>query len=137
MTALRRAILFTALAMASLPTLGVAQGSSTDSLVRRIDSLEHRIAALELRVEALQAFVRAKPAQGKPVPAPADPRNVTNWRKLSRGMTMDEVRGVLGEPASVVAFPSSTSWKYPSGGFVEFGSDDNVEGWMEPIQSTN
>ncbi len=132
MTALRRAILFTTLAIASTSTAAVGQSPATDSLVRRVDSLEHRISALQLRVEALEALVLAKPSKSKPLPTSANSRDVANWRQLRRGMKMDEVRALLGDPAGVMAFSTWTSWQYPNGASVEFDSDNEVKGWMEP-----
>jgi len=132
MTAVCRVALFTALAATSIPTAAAGQSPSTDSLVRRVDSLERRIVDLELRVGALQALILATSPQSRPAPNPASARDVANWRQLGRGMRMDQVRALLGEPTSVDTYSAFTIWRYPGGATVNFDSDNKVEGWSEP-----
>lgn len=97
-----------------------------------VDSLRSRVADLERRVDALEAFLREEPWRSRAVVS-ADAQGITSWRRLRRGMTMDQVRTVLGEPENVTAMPSSTIWQYPSVGSVSFRAD-RVEGWSEPLQ---
>lgn len=131
MNALYRAALVTALVSVSLPTVGAAQKVSSDSLLHRIDSLERRIGDLEGRVGQLEGLLKAEPARGRPAVAPGNSRDVGNWRRLKRGMTMDQVRALLGEPESVAAGTYLTLWQYPGGANVTF-DPDKVDGWSEP-----
>lgn len=132
MTALFRAVLAAALA-AAIPSVAAGQRVSTDSLLRRIDSLERRTVDLERRVAELEALIRVEPSRVRTVPASSDPRDVANWRRLRRGMTMDAVRALLGEPESVNSNPIVTTWRYPDFGSVTFSSSsEKVDGWSEP-----
>lgn len=131
MTALFRAGLVAAFAVACIPTVAVGQKVSTDSLLRRIESLQSTTADLERRVGELEALLRPQPSRNGAVPATPGSRDVANWRRLSRGMTMDAVRALLGEPESVYTASDFTFWQYPDGGRVNFDSD-KVDGWSEP-----
>jgi hypothetical protein len=115
-----RTLALTALVLATaacIPTVAAGQNVSTDSLLRRI-------AALERRVGELEALVRVEPSR-------AVPASLANWRRLRRGMKMDAVRELLGEPLRVETV-GVTSWHYANGAQVIFGSDDKVDGWTEP-----
>ena len=60
-------------------------------------------------------------------------RDVQNWRRLRRGMTMDEVRALLGEPERVQALGGViTHWYWDSGADVSFDASDKLESWSEP-----
>lgn len=131
MTALSRAALVAAFVATSIPTVAEGQNVSADSLLRRIDSLQRRTVDLERRVAELEALIRAEPSRSRAVPASPNPRDVANWRRLRRGMTMDAVRALLGEPESVSAGGSLTMWTYPDLAFVSFSSE-KVDGWSEP-----
>ena len=64
-------------------------------------------------------------------------KDKANWRKLKTGMTMNQVRQVLGEPGKVstrtIVDIVYTRWYYPDalGGDVAF-KDGRVTGWGEP-----
>ena len=132
MTAIPRVALLATLAAASIPAVAAGQGTSVDSLNRRVVLLERNVASLELRVLELEALIKNEPSQVQPVAESPKGQGLANWRRLSRGMTMDAVRGLLGEPESVMAFPSITTWQYPNGASVDFSSENKVQGWMEP-----
>lgn len=132
MTAIPRVALLAALAAASIPAVAPAQGTPTDSLNRRVVLLERKVADLEQRVRELEALIKIEPSRVQPVAGSSKGRDLANWRRLSRGMTMDAVRGLLGEPESVMALPIYTMWAYLDGGSVNFSSDNKVQGWLEP-----
>ena len=59
-------------------------------------------------------------------------KNKANWRNLRNGMTMKEVRSLLGEPERVSQTSSFTWWHYGYGN-VDFNKHGFVQGWMEPL----
>jgi hypothetical protein len=106
MTPMFRVALLAGLAASSVPAIAAGQEASADSLHHRIDLLERRTIDLEARVRELEALFRAEPARRPPVAASTKWRDVQNWRQLRMGMTMDQVRALLGEPERVDATPS-------------------------------
>ena len=134
MTGILRVALLAALAAASIPTVAAGQESSSDVLVRRIDLLERKASDLEKRVRELEALIKVEPSRDRRVPTSAAWRDLANWRRLSRGMNMDQVRALLGEPDSIHAISSSTTWTwgtFPRDAEVEF-NEGKVTGWSEP-----
>ena len=129
MTAILRAMLFAALAASSIPAAATAQGTSTDSLLRRIELLERANTDLERRVCELEAVIKSEPSQGQPIQASTKWQDLVNWRRLRLGMKMDEVRALLGEPERVDA-GYVTYWRW-TGANVSFISG-KLEGWSEP-----
>jgi outer membrane protein assembly factor BamE (lipoprotein component of BamABCDE complex) len=88
-------------------------------------SLERRVTALENRVTQLERGSQQSQH-------PTTPQSTNPWRSLQNGMTMDQVRGLLGEPTRVLNFGiAGTNWNYDSG-MVSFGRDNRVDGWREP-----
>jgi outer membrane protein assembly factor BamE (lipoprotein component of BamABCDE complex) len=55
----------------------------------------------------------------------------TAWRKLSRGMTPDQVRAILGEPMRVEDKGEVTCWYYQRGQPVERNATD-PKSWVIP-----
>ena len=120
------------------PLLGVqplnAQELSVQELSARVVELERRVAELESRLVALEARLQPS-ANVQPSPTGADWRNLANWRRLRRGMSMAEVRSLLGEPEKVDAGMVLIYWywDYPGGGNVIFDARTNkLNGWSEP-----
>jgi hypothetical protein len=135
MTAIRRTALLAALVVSFIPAVAAGQESSADNVLRRIDLLERRTADLEQRVRELEALIKVEPSRDRPVPASANWRDLANWRRLSRGMTMDQVRALLGEPEKVDANSLVTwwYWDFASGAYVQFDtSSGKLDGWSEP-----
>lgn len=119
----------------SLPAAASAQTAPHDSLLRRIAHLERTTADLERRVAELEALLTAVPAREAVEPSPTKWRDRQSWRQLRRGMTMDEVRSLLGEPERVDAISEmATFWRWGSGiAYVRFdGKAGRVGGWSEP-----
>jgi outer membrane protein assembly factor BamE (lipoprotein component of BamABCDE complex) len=131
MIVILRVALLTALAAASIPAAAPAQGTAIDSLNRRVVLLEGKVAYLEQRVRMLETLVKADSSRNSPVPASANWRDLANWRRLVRGMNMDQVRALLGEPERVEGGPV-TSW-YWTNANVYFISGQ-LSGWSEPHQ---
>lgn len=136
MTSIHRAALLAAWAAASMPVVAAGQATSADSLLRRIELLERANTGLDQRVRALEALIAVEPSRAQPVPESAKWQNLANWRRLRRGMTMDEVRALLGEPERVDANAWNTFWYWasPGGPDVYFDSQSSkLDGWSEPI----
>jgi hypothetical protein len=131
MTTILRATLLAALAASSIPAVATGQGTSTDSLLRRIEFLERRTADLEQRVGELEALIKTEPSRGRAVPASDKWQDLGNWRRLRTGMKPDEVRALLGEPDHVQGGETAI-WYWP-GGMVAF-MHDRVYSWSEPRQ---
>ena len=129
MTAIARAALVAALAASFTPAVAAGQDTSTASLLRRIEVLERVNADLEQRVRALESLIKSEPSQGQSIPTSTRWRDLANWRRLRRGMSMNDVRALLGEPERVDA-GFITFWRWPDGD-VHF-VDGKVDGWSEP-----
>jgi len=129
MTAILRTALLAAFVAACIPAVAVGQDTSTPSLLRRIELLEHANADLERRVRELESLIKSESSQGRPIPAATRWRDLANWRQLRLGMTVDEVRALLGEPERVDAGPV-TYWLWADAN-VYFMSG-KLEGWSEP-----
>ena len=118
-------------------TRAAAQGPepTSDSLNRRIAFLERRVADLEQRVRELDSLIKSPSPRARTVAASGNWHELMNWRRLGRGMTMDQVRALLGEPESVKANPIFTTWawgSFPNDAEVEFDQGGKVTGWSEP-----
>ena len=134
MTATLRAALLTALAFAIIPAVAAGQDTSTASLLRRIELLERANTDLERRVGELESLIKSGPSPGQPLPASTKWHDLANWRRLRRGMKMDEVRTLLGEPNRVQAgFVTNWYWAetelYAKVSFM----NDKLDGWTEPV----
>jgi hypothetical protein len=131
-----RAGLLAGLAISSIPAVVAAQEISSDSLLLRIDLLERRITDLERLVREMQALIRNEPSRVRSDAGSSQWRDLQNWRRLQRGMTMDQVRALLGEPGRVDAQFAWTYWYWSDdrgGANVYFGTrSSRVEGWSEP-----
>jgi len=136
MNGLLRAAAIVTLAISFPAATAKAQSASTDSLLRRIEVLESATVDLQLRVRELEALVKSEPSQDRAVQVSATKwRDLANWRQLRRGMSMDQVRALLGEPERVDAYGEAfTIWSWDSGSAnVRFdGSSDKLSAWSEP-----
>lgn len=134
MRTILRAGIAAAFAATCLPGVGVAQNASPDSALRRIEILERTTIDLQLRVRELEAQVKRDSSRPQAGRASSNSREIQNWRQLRRGMSMDDVRALLGEPDRVDAIGGiSTIWSWNAGGaHVHFDSADKLDGWSEP-----
>ena len=116
----------------ALPSAAHAQAGSSDSLIRRLTTLEHRVDSLQARIRALEG-ASVDPSTARLKPGAAKWRVRANWRALRQGMTMSEVRALLGEPDHVNA-PAMIIWSWgtPPDDAGVFFSDNKLAGWSEP-----
>jgi hypothetical protein len=131
MTLILRTALLAAFAAASIPAVASGQDTSAASLLRRIELLEHANTDLERRVSELESLIKSKPSKGRSIPASTGWQDLANWRQLRLGMTMDEVRALLGEPERVEGGPITT-WRWVDANV--YFIDGELKGWSEPIR---
>ena len=103
-------------ALLAVPTSVSAAGGTPAEL--EIEALQQQILELRERVERLEARM----AQGIPVnraeevePVPGGWRKAFNWNLLVRGMTMEEVIEILGEPQDRRSANKYEFWEYGDG----------------------
>jgi outer membrane protein assembly factor BamE (lipoprotein component of BamABCDE complex) len=77
------------------------------------------------------AISRVAYAQSAQNGAQAPSQDRSQWRKLQRGMSKDDVRKLLGEPGKVSVAKYYEFWYY-AGGSVTFDSKGRLDGWNEP-----
>jgi TonB family protein len=130
MTPILRSTLLAALAAAFIPAVAAGQDTSTVSLLHRIELLERANTDLEQRVRELESLIKSEPSQGRSLPASTRWRDLANWRQLRPGMTMDEVRALLGEPERVEGGPV-TYWRWADANV--YFIDGALTGWTEPV----
>ena len=104
--------------------------SSFASDSARISQLENEVSELRLRVQKLENSQPNANNQQKQVVANEGMKSIVNWRKLNRGMSYNEVRGILGEPLRIEGGGIAT-WKYANNGSVTF-IRDKLSSWDEP-----
>jgi hypothetical protein len=131
--------LLIALALLGVPLTAGAQARAATTptvaiLARRIAELEALTIQLAARLEALEAERLSAAARASAIAEATTPaQELAPWRRLKKGMTMADVRAILGEPIRV-ASGFTTYWHYSRDvdPFVMFSDKDRVEGWREP-----
>lgn len=102
-----------------------SNASEEGELKSLVISLNQHVANLEKRVKELESLVKSKPVNVSIEKA--------TWRKLQRGMSFSQVRGILGEPKTIKA-GSLTYWYYSSSSSsstITFWND-RLDSWVEP-----
>ena len=130
MNAILRTALLAALAAALIPAVAAGQDTSTADLLHRIELLERANTDLERRVRELESLIKSEPSKGRAIPASTGWKDLANWRQLRNEMSMDEVRGLLGEPERVESSGPLTTW-YWANAQVDF-FNGKLSGWSEP-----
>jgi hypothetical protein len=116
-------------AIALLTLAAVTNSFANDS--DRITQLENEVQQLKLRLNNLEDSKGSSIAPPKTVATTEGWKQLANWRSLTKGMSPNEVRLVLGEPVTVRASGPFTDWKYSNRGAVTF-YDERLHGWTEP-----
>jgi outer membrane protein assembly factor BamE (lipoprotein component of BamABCDE complex) len=62
---------------------------------------------------------------------PASKDDKSQWRKLQRGMSKDDVKKLLGEPGKISVSKYYEFWYY-AGGSATFDSKGRLDSWNEP-----
>lgn len=97
----------------------------------RIVQLEKEVLELKLRLTNLEAPQKKSVINQRMAASNDGWKSLANWRSLKKGMSYDDVRGVLGEPATIRASGVLTFWGYANRGTVTY-FDDRLDGWSEP-----
>ena len=96
----------------------------------RITQFEKEVQELKIKLANLESPSNKPPIGQKHPASSAGWKNLANWRSLKTGMSYDDVRMILGEPARIaggeVAF-----WFYQNRGSVIFHSHQ-LDSWTEP-----
>jgi len=111
-------------------TLTATTLSSFASDSARVSQLENEVNELRLRVQKLENLQPNANIQQRQVVANEGMNSLVIWRKLSRGMSYNEVRGLLGEPLRIEGGGIAT-WMYAKNGRVVF-IRDKLSSWDEP-----
>jgi len=117
-----------ALALAISLTLIGFSSFASDS--ERITQLEKEVQELKLRLTNLEPSQGSANNRQKSAVLSDGWKNLANWRALKTGMSYDEVRMTLGEPARI-AGGEIAFWFYPNRGSVSFHSHQ-LYSWTEP-----
>lgn len=107
----------------------IAQNESNDELRMRIQDLETRVEALERII--LEGGLGI-PDLSEPMTQPNN--QLVSWRRLQSGMTVEQVRNILGEPLRVQRSGSLLTWYYSArftSSYLVF-MDDRLFSWNEP-----
>ena len=96
----------------------------------RITRLEKEVQELKLRLANLEKPQANQALNQRPTPSAEGWKNLTSWRSLKKGMSYDDVRAILGEPARVRG-GNITNWSYPNRSDVTF-YEDKLDSWSEP-----
>jgi len=97
----------------------------------RITQLEKEVQELKLRLSKLESPQTITNQQQRPIVSGEGWKSLANWRSLKNGMSYDEVRSILGEPARIEG-GTLAYWRYSNGAFVGFFRD-KVQQWEEPM----
>jgi len=109
------------------PKYITAQDDEILKLRQKISELENRVKDLEslLIIYKEPEEIRSETGQGW--------QNKKNWRNLKTGMTVEQVRAVLGKPIKIID-GTRTLWYYPNifCGYVSFDEKGHLTVWNEP-----
>jgi hypothetical protein len=103
----------------------IPQDKWADSGLNKLTATEQQTLAGEIT-----ALLGAKQSTETPNAAVPAGKDRTQWRKLQRHMSRDDVKKLLGEPFRVSVSRFYESWDY-AGGTVTFNSKGRLDFWGE------
>ena len=98
----------------------------------RIEQLEKDIQETKHRLSKLESLLNNTSNAQEPITSVNGWKSITNWRKLTKGMSSSDVQKILGEPRRVDG-GTVTFWHYQNGGEIIF-YEGKVDRWSEPRQ---
>ena len=114
----------------------LAQQEKIEQLEHRVKQLEQTVLRLQRRISEIESKAGSSHVTSLPITTKRNWRNKSNWRRLRRGMTKDQVTELLGEPEKVDTGIALIFWYwgYPtSGASVDFDANSSrLVGWSEP-----
>ena len=96
--------------------------------------LRQKVVELENRIKEMEAILVKYQENEKLLDESGDGwENLKNWRRLTAGMSTEEVRALLGAPIKTID-GVKTLWYYPDRyrGYVSFDEKGRLTGWHEP-----
>lgn len=114
-----------------------SDGNAPPTSDDRIRSLEEKVASLQKRVTRLEQHLSAEP-QSPPKKrmdtGAGDWRKLSNWAKIKRGMSKDQVIRLLGEPTRRTIAGSMLHWE---GYAEEAGAEVSGNVWFNSGKAAN
>ena len=102
-----------------------------EQLEREIQETKQRLSILESKLETrLETKVRNENDEEELVISDDGWKHLSNWKKLSSGMSTLSAKKLLGDPHKVDGAKNAV-WYYDNGGVVRI-VDGNVDKWTEP-----
>ena len=108
-----------------------ADNDRIDELEKQVQELRHRVSKLEALLNKSDATPSKPDATKDGVTSGDDLKLLSIWKKLSPGMSHEDVRKLLGEPSKTRGADSFETWNYPNSGYVMF-KYGRVFSWNEP-----
>jgi uncharacterized membrane protein YhiD involved in acid resistance len=99
-------------------------------LSERVWQLEEDVEGLKLQITQLTSQTGSANNRQKPHTSLDGWKTLANWRTLKKGMSYDNVRQILGEPARIQG-GDVTFWFYPKGGVIF--RNEKLDSWSEPM----
>ena len=96
----------------------------------RIEQLEREVQETKERLSKLESMLQNKVEEQEPAITDDGSKSVSNWKRLTSGMSARHVQQILGYPEKVDGAKNAV-WYYKDGGIVKF-YDGNVDSWSEP-----
>lgn len=136
----RHFILTTTIALCCYSNNVLAQLPETQELRLEVEALKKRVQELEStqpvknpeqppELKISKAPVAAETPEVKTKTVKANP-----WHSLQVNISKAEVTALLGKPGKIDKWKTGEAWYFPDsrGGEIDFNTDDNVTGWLEP-----
>lgn len=119
---IRHIILIPAILLLCYSDNALAESTETQELKLEIEVLKKRIQELESTKTVTPPKVKTGKMTGNP------------WHSLQVNLSKAEVILLLGKPGKIDKWKTGEAWYFPNsrGGEVDFDTNGNVSGWLEP-----
>ena len=98
---------------------------------RKFADLDQRIVVLESQLKGIQNVNTPKTKQ---ISTNSKWKDRSNWRRLTKGMSANQVKSILGEPYTINVGAYWTTWRYNKETFLSATVQMNgsLQVWVEP-----